>query len=171
MIGEPGAGKSSMLFYLCNQWAHAGYFTVVIAPADTVHSGIPDGCLEALDLEDALAMAGDTSPLLIGYDEIALEIENGKPSIELRAVGRYRRHLRANLFFTTQRLHDLPPAIRDLDIQWRFLRMSDRTSWEYKWIERSFPHVASELPGLESYWWDGPSDPGPILGTHYVIGR
>lgn len=171
IVGEPGAGKSSFLYYLMYSYENAGYRCIAVSQVDTVHSGLPLGVEDAMDMEHALEIAGDDPHVVIFYDELNLEVEGGKPSPELRAVAKFRRHMHVGLVFTTQRIHDLPPAARDLDVKWRLMRFSDESSWEYGWMRRKFPRALDQLADLTPYWWDGPADPPPAMGVHYVIGR
>ena len=166
ICGEPGAGKTSMLFAALRAHAARGWRTIAISNID--ERALPLGVDEAMTVERALELAGD-EPVCIGIDEVNTEVDDvsRRPSPPLLAIARFRRHMRVMFLAATQRPRDMPPRVRDLDTQWRFMRWTDTSAHDFQWLERHFPEQARQLPRLEPYWWE-PGAPDPVEGVHYL---
>ena len=169
-VGDPGSGKTSALYAQARAYIRAGWRVIVVSVVDD--RALPLGCEQALDLPDAIRDAAGWRDVVIAYDEVALETAGSAKtaSPELEAIGRFRRHMGVTFLATTQRPHDLPATVRDLNVQWRLMRFGDTSSYAYQWLAREFPDSAGRLPHLHPYYWENGS-PDPVPGTHYIIGR
>lgn len=174
IVGDPGSGKTGYLFYRAWQHVREGYRVIMVSTVEDPEESKrkpPLGVEEADDLATAMELAGEDRHVVICYDEIGLEIDdNGKPSPQLRMLGRYRRHVKTRLIMTTQRPHDLPAKVRDLDVSIVLMRMSDTSSYASKWVEREFG-LGVQASELEPFWWADGQDPPPQAGVHYIRAR
>ena len=107
IVGDPGSGKTGFMFYRCWQRLQLSKYRVAIVSTiedpDEMKRYPPQGAIECQDLAEALKALEDARYGVIGYDEINLEVDedSGKASPQLRYLGRYRRHLKVECFFTT----------------------------------------------------------------------
>lgn len=170
-VGDPSSGKTGYLFYRLQQYLDEGWRVITISTVeDPEESGREPPGEPANSLPEALEMAKNDRHVVIGYDEVALEVDDSdKPSKPLRQLGRYRRHARVRLYMTTQRPHDLPAKVRDIDVGIVLMRMSDKTSYAAQWVARSFgDEIRDQALTLESYYWKDRSSPPPQHGIHYL---
>jgi len=172
-VGDPGSGKTGYLFYRLQQFLDQHYRAIVVSTVeDPEESGRepPMGSEPADSLADALELAGEDRHVVIGYDEIGLEVDdNDKPSAQLKMTGRYRRHARVKMIMTTQRPHDLPAKVRDIDVGVVLMKMSDTSSYASQWVKRNYgEEVQQQAANLEPYWWKDSTSPPPQHGTHYL---
>jgi hypothetical protein len=172
-VGDPGSGKTGYLFYRLQQFLDQRYRCIAVSTMeDPEESGRepPMGCESADSLPDALEMAGEDRHVVIGYDEVGLEVDdNDKPSQPLKMLGRYRRHARIKLIMTTQRPHDLPAKVRDIDVGIVLMKMSDTSSYASQWVKRNYgEEVQQQAADLEPYWWKDRSSPAPRHGVNYI---